>query len=545
MRMAHLLLAAAFVVSAQQQNEPPKKARIEGSVVSLAGEPVPRATLRIVDAAAPASFTPAGSPGIVADDAGKFVFENVEPGRAYRVVAQRPGYLRAPYGARSPMAPGIPVIAEVGLTVEGLVITMTPQSVISGRVTDLTGDSVQGVQVIILRRGYRSGVRQLIAWTGTATDDQGAFRVADVPPGSYYALARELPNQVRAGRIATYYPSAPNPEAAVPIDVAPGTELRGIDIRFLTAQTYAVRGRVDVSAAPGERISVTAVPKGLTFGDISASVRADNSFEIPNLAPGTYVIQTLARAVRNGEPSMRQNGGTEVTITSADLNGLVVPINTSLSITGTITVEGEDAAARSGARPVLRGRPGKATPASSAGSQVEVKGTFRISGLAPGNYQLQMADLPTSAYVKSARFGDQDALHSSINVTRSGGELVIVLSNKAAQVSGALRDDKAAPLTGFLVTLWPMDPEPANATDGVRTTYTDRNGAFQFRGLPPGEYSVTAWEDADPELVLSRDFLAGFASEADKVTLTEGSQGVIDPKLVSMEKITAAEAKLP
>ena len=46
-------------------------------------------------------------------------------------------------------------------------------------------------------------------------------------------------------------------------------------------------------------------------------------------------------------------------------------------------------------------------------------------------------------------------------------------------------------------------------------------------------------------LAHSRDFLAAFASEAAKVTLAEGSTGTVEAKLIPLEKIKAAEAKLP
>ncbi len=37
---------------------------------------------------------------------------------------------------------------------------------------------------------------------------------------------------------------------------------------------------------------------------------------------------------------------------------------------------------------------------------------------------------------------------------------------------------------------------------------TDKSGQFQFRGLPPGEYRVLAWEDVDPGAWFNPAFLA-------------------------------------
>ena len=155
--------------------EPPKKARLEGSVVSLTGAPVPRAQLRLqmIQSGQLENFT------ATTDDAGKFVFENVEPGLYNTLTAQRPGFVQGRYGARSATSPGAPLQVEPGAALKGLTITMTPQGVISGRITDSNGDPVQNVQVTLLRRGYQRGVRQLLASNSASTNDQGDYRIAN------------------------------------------------------------------------------------------------------------------------------------------------------------------------------------------------------------------------------------------------------------------------------------------------------------------------------------------------------------------------------
>src|SRR6185503_8400988 len=140
MRIAFLVFAFV-VVAAGQSKDPPKKARIEGSVVSLTGEPVPRAQLRLTGLSAAVDATPAAQVNVstTSDDAGKFAFENIEPGRNYQLTAQRPGYVNTRYGARSPTAPGSPLTLDAGAELKSLVITMTPQGVISGKITDQSG----------------------------------------------------------------------------------------------------------------------------------------------------------------------------------------------------------------------------------------------------------------------------------------------------------------------------------------------------------------------------------------------------------------------
>jgi hypothetical protein len=70
-----LLLAGAVGTSAQVADSP-KRIRLAGSIVSITGEAVPKATLRLVDSSAPQNPKNGG-----ADNDGKFVFEDVPPGR--------------------------------------------------------------------------------------------------------------------------------------------------------------------------------------------------------------------------------------------------------------------------------------------------------------------------------------------------------------------------------------------------------------------------------------------------------------------------------
>ena len=73
---------------------------------------------------------------------------------------------------------------------------------------------------------------------------------------------------------------------------------------------------------------------------------------------------------------------------------------------------------------------------------------------------------------------------------------------------------------------------------------TDQNGGFKFQGLAPGDYYVAAWEDVDPGLLQSADFLNHFTSEASAITLAEGGHESRDLKPVPADKVAVEIAKL-
>ena len=80
-------------------NAVPRTALVEGQVLSQAGEPLRKATVRLEVYYADRGLN-AISYTDTTDGAGKFVFEGVLPGR-YTLSAERAGFLAQKYGARS------------------------------------------------------------------------------------------------------------------------------------------------------------------------------------------------------------------------------------------------------------------------------------------------------------------------------------------------------------------------------------------------------------------------------------------------------------
>ena len=109
-------------------------ASLSGTVLSSepAATPIRRArvTLNIVEE----------SRSIVAvtDDAGKFAFRELPPGRVTLIVT-KPGFVRFPYGAESHRGQPVPIVIGTARAVESVTARLTRGSVISGRVTDANG----------------------------------------------------------------------------------------------------------------------------------------------------------------------------------------------------------------------------------------------------------------------------------------------------------------------------------------------------------------------------------------------------------------------
>jgi Carboxypeptidase regulatory-like domain len=238
-------------------NADARTARVEGQVLSQTGEPLRRASVRLT----PYGTSLPNAVGYIdtSDASGNFLFEAVSPGR-YTLEAQRTGFMVQYYGARSATNtfPGSVLALAAGQIMKGLNFKLIPQGVITGRVMDADGDPFPGVRVQVLRVFHSRGKRGVSPSGGAGADDQGSFRIANLSPGSYYLAAEDTESRVlgntegmRPGRapnrltnVTTYYPDAVDAANAIPLEIAPGSQLQGIEIRIRREAVFSIRGMV-------------------------------------------------------------------------------------------------------------------------------------------------------------------------------------------------------------------------------------------------------------------------------------------------------------
>ena len=205
------------------------------------------------------------------------------------------------------LAQAAPITLGAGQEVAGLdfALQRVPTVFVEGMIARPDGQPAPGVSVqlsAVMSAGPFAAGSPLVL-TATSGPD-GAFRINQVTPGDYDLLARgslqAAPPSDRGGFVT------PGPAggywAQTAISVG-GTDVRGLALTLEPGVT--VRGTVvfegDSLKPPANltllRIglfppSVLSLPPGASVNTIafspSVAVRADGSFEIPNLAPGTY-----------------------------------------------------------------------------------------------------------------------------------------------------------------------------------------------------------------------------------------------------------------
>jgi protocatechuate 3,4-dioxygenase beta subunit len=483
------------------------------------------------------------------DGSGRFVLENVRPGRNYRLLATKAGFVDGSLPAQ--------LTLNGGDIVRNLIIEMREQGVVTGRVIDANGNPLVSALVTLQQSRYANGLRQMASIAAQTTDDRGIYRFANVSPGRYYVVANDQVNRreevdrnIQSGQLAnirTYYPSADTIDAAKAIDVA-GNEARSTDILMRRAGTFGLRGRVtdeDTGApVPDARVLIVAVNgASVRANPFSRQSAVDGSFQFTGLPTASYTLEVAPPALPG---TNRRIGRAEATIAGSDVSGVAIRVGNGIGIRGTVRVEGGSLPSSffSVARSVLLIE-GPERAALRLRGRVMSDGTFTIDAF-PGRYLVSFTELPEDLYVKSINSGNSEIIHSSLDLSSSrGAVLTIILSNKPAVIEGLVRDSKGEVVKGMPVAVWPKDVDSGDSTGGIRHVVTDQNGSYRFASLPPGQYYIAAFPGVELGLLESHDFVSGFNSESARIELAEGARSKLDAPILAAEKIAAEVAKLP
>ncbi len=486
-----------------------------------------------------------GGARAVTDAAGRFLIEKLPPGR-YQVLVQRNGYALPPGGNPSNLT------LSAGEHVKGMVLRLQPAAVITGRVLDEDGEPVAYAQVSVLRYRYLRGKRQLVpGGPGAATNDRGEYRIFGLAAGRYFVSAEHpggrmgmtlLPPARSAAGVSyptTYYPGVLDPDQAMAIRIQAGEERSGIDFRLSPVQAVNVSGRV-VSAATGRPVpdvGVTLIQRsevssGLVSRLFQRAEAATGKFLIPNVRPGSYVLGAF-QGDRDNMVYARQ----AIEVGSSDVEGLELVLAPGATLQGRVVIEpGGGSVKLNEARLYLEPEAEDLRFGGSSDARIKEDGTFELRNVAPGRYSVRLYRLPEGSYLKAARLADQDVLSGGLTIqSGSSGALELLVSPAGGQVDGVVLDAGKKPRAGAAVVLVP-DEKRRHREDLFQRQTSDQNGRFSFRGVPPGDYLLFAWDKIDSGVYRDPAFLERFEDEAVKVSVKERSVAAAELTLLAAEE---------
>ena len=480
------------------------------------------------------------------DALGQYRFEQLPAGR-YWLRAGKPGFVPLRYGVGDPLEPGHPVDLDNGGV--GRADFVLPRAgVISGRVVDEFGEPVLDAEVRALRYQSRMGQRRLTSASRVhRTDDLGAFRVFGLLPGTYYvSVTTRWSDPVtdeaeRSEYAPSYYPGSPDLSSATPVRVALGAEVSAIDVVLQAVRTSKVTGSIlDGLGAPAAGAQVTVIKReqGNTFVTVAdARARADGTFELSQLPPGTYSVQAWLRGTATAPPEF---GAAPLQVASENLDGFIVRTATGGTLAGRVILRPDAKTKPVPFRPSLievAGLPAAddvRLPAGSASTtRVRDDWTFELRAMS-GQRRVRVSGLPSPWALEAITIDGRDVTDEAVTLkpgtATRGAE--IVLTTRTTEIDGSVdATQDTAPVT---VLVYPTDRSQRDPQSRrVLIRRVDRDRKFRMRGLPPGDYFAIAVPYVWQGEWLDLEFFDKLDPAATRLQLTAGTRTPLTLKVAA------------
>ena len=499
------------------------------------GEPVPRAMVTMMGTPTRYAFT---------DSNGSFSIEGVPAGR-YPVQAQKPGFFgpQENGGARSVQT------IEVGSHSDAIIIKLAAENVIYGRLTESNGQPVESVAVRLIQRTLSNGIWRMESRNSANTDDDGAYRFANLQPGTYYVSAGpdvthdetlfNDPSVPRTGWPGMYYPQAPDLASAAPIRVMSGQKVQA-DIVMNRAPLYTVSGIV-AGSLPDNGISLQVQNSSGDF--VAAGVRfhrATGEFET-HLPAGSYRLKAYSQA---GEQQLRS----EVRISvEKDLTQLQLALQPAVSIPihARMDDRGQNSAqsARSRGFSAVRGGD-DSTPISIhlISSEPGVPDAYSVNGGKPGNRTLSLRSVEPGHYtaefspyggwyVETAQCGNSNLLTEEFVFTAGTScTLELTLRNDGGTLNATVEGAKSA--GSGMALLVPSRGRSAPRPLRFYTPDVAHPAQVNADGIAPGEYLLFAFDNPEGVEYSNPEVLRSYASQATAVTISAGQMTKATTQLI-------------
>ncbi len=534
------LWAVLFAAAQASAQTVPAQTSIRGIVInSVSREPIGHALV----------FSDDNRFGAMTDDQGRFEFTLPQPASteadsppagAASTPGPPPSSPPGPYtiGSLTARKPGFLQDQRSSVNVwsqsnKDLIIMLTPEAFIIGRVTLPAGEFSGRMEVELYRREVQSGRGHWSSAATVATKANGEFRFAELPAGSYKLFTHEMmdndpvasdPRGQRFGYPPIYYPGATDFASAGTITLSPG---KTVETTLSPARVPYYPVKIAVSGAPlGLSLQVNVSLHG--HRSPGYSLGSDGEAITGTLPDGTYTVEAFSFGQAN------YDGILNITIHGAPLSGPVMPMVANGSVTVKIRDERKPqqsggiagdrmVSAGSGRRVFVRGDVEVGLePAAELveniphmqGIEWTQKDVLVLQNVSPGSYWARAYASP--GFALSLTAGDVDLLHHPLVVPSGGSSLSLELTlrDDGADVEGIVQGIGQDPVAGGgAADLAASPPVPANdsrffvyfiplpdSTGQFREVAVQSSGRFETSQLPPGAYRVLAFDGQQSQL---------------------------------------------
>jgi hypothetical protein len=488
------IMSSVVVVCTRAENG---NSTVSGVVFNKAtGEPIQNASVSLCRVPAGRGVPPCTS--TMSGPEGRFAFRSRLPGR-YFVQSDTSGYLHDVLvldgrgGREFDLPPGAERAVRLALWPEGSVI---------GRIVDESGRPISDVSVAAVDATFAYGKRSLRRyqyWGGpseTPTDKDGRFRINSLKPGNYFIEgvagfpSKTVRGVLASGYLPIFYPDAAFVANARTVCVGAGRQVE-VDFHLIPRQQFFARARLEIPANFKRKFEPIS---GLWREDGEVDPAWDNEYDHSTriysagpLPAGSYDIE-----VKTGIYETDLVGRYKFEILDHDPETMTVAMRQPFALQVRVNAP-EGFRMRTPFSTRLRLQPDNEPMdgIDESGWPIPKDGVLRPV-LQPGHYRLFLFS-DDDVYIRSARFGDQDVVVTGLTLNgASEDKLELTLERANGTVPGTVISSTGVPDPGADVKLILRGSDSHYV---YRSVVADRQGRFQFSGVPPGSYDLIALND--------------------------------------------------
>jgi hypothetical protein len=439
------------------------------------------------------------------------------------------GYATRTYGSTGDGEDGLSIETTAGYVFNRADVVMPRNAVIEGRVLDEFGDPAPEVLVQLATTEFILGKIRL--WplgsrTPQPTDDRGAFRLSDVPPGDYYVIALSgpfAPASDMRGFALTLYPGTRSGSEARPVHLAPGAVTSNVEFSTVPTTVSELHGMVlTPNGAPASPANVTLRPT--TGGDVRLAISArattasDGSFVFHAVPEGSYVIQAQT-------PVLGGAFGYSTVDVAGDAVQARVHVRPPSTVRGTVIFDGPPPHPSHAGIFFASTTPTElvATPAQIPGFVPKwVDDTFIVERV-HGQRVIRAMTRPDSWVLTRVQLGETDVTDKPIDFASGDvGDVKITFEPVGGTVTGSVTDGQRQ-VSDYRVVVFSVDPTQWTwPSRFVKLGRPDQDGVFQVSGLLPGAYSAAAIPRVSNNVWMTPEFLSSLVARATLVQVSAG-----------------------
>jgi hypothetical protein len=446
------------------------------------------------------------------------------------------------------------VVVAAGEEIRNVRLRMARFSIIRGHIRDDQGKPLSGVSVQALVLSYPQGRRLLVEPSLAAgilnssaySNAEGEYQLS-LPTGVYYICGKvQSPGVSEAGAARVmdgipkiYYPGTSNAALATPVAIN-GQETPGIDFNLSAPflATHKVYVRVQGLATTSQNF----IPAGAQIAELRDRFSLER---LPVLGPvsrgtGAAAEGIVIDGVPNGsydlfmeggmEGGVRGRGMTPIDVRGEDLHDIVVALQPPRDIAGRVSAADPSRTISFSGMTIQLG---------TRSASVEPNGTFVIPAVLTGFYSVTADGLPPEAHVSDIRYGGtslHDMAHDlngpELQAGLSGTPLQILVATNGGSIDGMIDEREAA--AGATVVLVP-DNSRRFIQSYYKAVVAKSNGAFSFKGVPPGVYQLFAWESIPDSAWLNPEYMARWEGRGQVVSMEAGGSVNVRAHLFSKD----------